>query len=476
MSEALPTIDVPFLRLLDWLADRGFLAKQWRSSVKALQLRAEEAGKALPLDVQAELGVGSNYEYAKKVRDKLSETSGRNFLGYCTGPAAGWDKLVRAYEKHNLQVGEAAAIAVRLGEFEIPFLQNQISKHQQQLVDIEKKEVECAKNITKARKAYLQECENLNIQGSDVVKELQNLTAELPGLYLNAAKKLKSPWVSQAIDYYSQFLQYISQAAGSNLSTPDVFPVLSEILQSDLELPGTPLNPGVKLDLPLTTSAQTLDPEPLTTDGAGIQQDIDWDIALDEEFEGQESKQESPSGPPAEGRIESGIVERLVDDNAFRASTMLEISELAAFVDHRCSELNSHAHSVLIAAAPEGIQQVALPSLTEMAAALADCQEAFSTERVKQLLGLKTSSQYLQRIAASLLQKASQESKHYRMQKELESRKREVQARLVEDAPKLTNQKESLLELKVFLGDQISKLLQGRKVRLVGEINSLLEK
>lgn len=56
----------------------------------------------------------------------------------------------------DIHIGETALRLIRNGEYEIPFLQAQTSKHQQQLVDFEKKESEYGRMALNAQKSHTQ--------------------------------------------------------------------------------------------------------------------------------------------------------------------------------------------------------------------------------------------------------------------------------------------------------------------------------
>lgn len=133
----------------------------------------------------------------KKLRDRLVSGAAKNFLGQFKGDAGVWDKLVRAYEVESrvlprlhtmqlsdlmislsfcycrlpeleleldnqrdlnadIQIGEIALGLIRNGEYEIPFLQSQIAKQQQQLIDHEKREADYAKMALNAQRNHIQ--------------------------------------------------------------------------------------------------------------------------------------------------------------------------------------------------------------------------------------------------------------------------------------------------------------------------------
>ena len=69
----------------------------------AIQNKASEAVKEVPGEVISKLKGGAegslDYFRAKDIRDALAANAERTIFGGLTGPAAVWDKIVKAYEK-----------------------------------------------------------------------------------------------------------------------------------------------------------------------------------------------------------------------------------------------------------------------------------------------------------------------------------------------------------------------------------------
>ena len=110
----------------------------------------------------------------------------------------------------------------------------------------------------------------------------------------------------------------------------------------------------------------------------------------------------------------SGILERLIQDSGYRTQVIIELCELRAFLRQRSTEIEVPAYQNLMTVAPEAIQQVGLPAVQKLLQAVQGCHSALTSERINQLLALKTSQRYFQRTAAALQQQANQEGKFYR--------------------------------------------------------------
>lgn len=82
---------------------RQKLPKDWHKRLQVIQAKAAEAVKEVPAEVLSSLKDGADasidYLRAVELRDKLASSSERTLFGGLTGPAATWDKIVKAYEK-----------------------------------------------------------------------------------------------------------------------------------------------------------------------------------------------------------------------------------------------------------------------------------------------------------------------------------------------------------------------------------------
>lgn len=80
------------------------------------------------------------------------------------------------------------------------------------------------------------------------------------------------------------------------------------------------------------------------------------------------------------------------------------------------------------------------------------------------------------RIVAYRIPKSSVRfrSFRYRLQRELQSKRQELQTKLMEDAAKLSAITAETREFKAFVEEQISPLVKGCKIHITGDINNTL--
>lgn len=90
--------------------ERKQLPADWRRRLQVIQASAVEAAKALPPG-EALCGGDVPVEYAavRATRDRLAPGAERGFFGGLAGPAAVWDKLVRAYERDSASLQQPSS-------------------------------------------------------------------------------------------------------------------------------------------------------------------------------------------------------------------------------------------------------------------------------------------------------------------------------------------------------------------------------
>ena len=79
-------------------AERKLLPLDWRRRLQLIQHKVSAASQQGSADAAFQRGHSADYLAVAALRDRLAESAARSLLGGLTGPAADWDKLVRAYE------------------------------------------------------------------------------------------------------------------------------------------------------------------------------------------------------------------------------------------------------------------------------------------------------------------------------------------------------------------------------------------
>ncbi|KAJ9521795.1 hypothetical protein QJQ45_024657 [Haematococcus lacustris] len=126
-------LDISLGKVVEFLVGRQKLPRDWHQRVSAIQARTADCYKQLPQALSKQLAGDAPLDYFKavEVRNQLAATcTDRTFFGGLTGAAADWDKVVKAYEKNAVYLGEAALTLIQNADYELPYLRKQRSRTQ----------------------------------------------------------------------------------------------------------------------------------------------------------------------------------------------------------------------------------------------------------------------------------------------------------------------------------------------------------
>lgn len=430
MNEQDIPIDIHVNKLSDWLVSRRIVDKNWQKNIKFVRNKINEAIKDMPGNAELiSLLSGSckyricmifglfqkffkktsswifhnnknfnfspflldiNYFHCEKIIEilKTTEKDSKNIFGsYASQRMKDWLEVMRIYEKEALYLAEAAQIASRNINYEIPSARKAITTLEKLSAESQTRSQDAIKSEQILHHEYVLGCQQLGIKGDNIKRELVDKLKDLPDLQQQVADII--PKLNKAVNLYENF-------SGSS----QCLPILKHLIKAGNttvfeylhgEVPSVVVEPP----LPFTVEEDTHEVEEAEIDFGDVEEDIDWGAGEEEIIT------EKPAG-----HAHGDEAFNLLDSPTHRDTFLDELFELEAFLKMRHYELQSNDKVHVIAMTlMDGFTDHDLKTVNEMLAVVDEVMVATNTSLHLQLHMIKHSPKHVDIITNKLRQK-----------------------------------------------------------------------
>ena len=168
--------------------------------------------------------------------------------------------------------------------------------------------------------------------------------------------------------------------------------------------------------------------------------------------------------------------ESVLEYSQTRSIVVDQILELEGFLQQRVEELSSKTLDITAINQFDGAGQAVVPPLKavkSMLAAVGKASDILTSPKTSQVVMVASSSKYVDRLVKSLEQKRSASDTMLGKIKDLEVSRVNWRETISETKPKLSGLISQTKELQGQVEASISALYKGRKVHLLGDINTM---
>jgi hypothetical protein len=459
-----------------------------------------------------------NYFTVRKIRDVLTsekDTAQKNWFGqYKSQATKDWQAILALYHKDNVHLAEAAQIMVQNVQYEVPALRKIVQNCVKQQQELHRKEGEYKRSGEEFKARYAKECAKLGIEGKQVRQELLQRSECLPALYLEMAQALRGDEIRKACALYEAFVEYATEKKfGPASGRGALLPALAA-LQKD-ELPTLQQMEAVAFaeDAVTLEDMQSL----VAGGGGGDAGEIDWgdlgggaeasgggeidwgDVGADagdgDGIDWGDAGGDAAAGgdgidwgDDGGGEIEIEVQEDGVDGEAAasepgeafktatsRARLVSEVMELHTFLRARLAELDSDEYVAVGAQdLPAPLQDESSAAVRVLETAAASALALLTAPATQQLITLRSSRRFRDRLVKSLEQRAENAEKMVACIATCIRKRDELQEAIADVQPKIKVLADATRTVQRGTEELMTEQYKGRRINIVGDINTVL--
>eukprot|EP01080_Neovahlkampfia_damariscottae_P009285 gene9285-1373_t len=514
-------IDIHYEKSKEWLINRKLLCKEWHENLKKIKQLKKQALLDMPDNEEINKIISQDpdidYNNTKRILEILDQTEPKttSFLGFGGNKRIKtWTYILKLYDYDNVYLAEIISNLVNKVNFEIPAKKKDISKSVTYLNDTNRKEQDYEKNLKDFQDRYKKQIEALHIKGDKIEQEIRDLVKELPDWFSKIEKEIQTEQVKKCIEYYNTFTKYFHKNKSDLLPTLQFFIKNGNVSHLEyrkyfgLEIPKVDMTKVEEyekniekqeikeikeIDWSALDDSEIVENKEIVDikweDEIETSNDMDVGFSMDDidlvhsglENETFEIKWDDDDKTGILTNDDKNIKlvyqmkkESLLENDESRFNFLNDILELESFYQFRIMEQSkSQDLMTYMKDIPKEISHETKSDLKNYLNFLKKIIEITNDEKFKELILIKTSEKYVERITNNLKQNLELIDK---MKKNIilsEEKKKSLEDEIESLKPGVERIINETKENQEFLQNQISKLLKGRRINIYGEINKI---
>ncbi|KAL0477350.1 CDK5 regulatory subunit-associated protein Cdk5rap3 [Acrasis kona] len=436
-----------------------------------------------------------NYKWASEITNLLNKVDADQ-TGYLFGLVGGskrlksWRQITSTYEKNNLHLVELSLKMTDNVKYAIPALFRTSGKYRKQIDELDQKEQDWHKTVRDLRRKFLEECEMFGIQTSSKSDLYETTKRELPHWYNKIYEACNDAEFKKSINYYISFVSFMSgKDAVADFNTLPVLRFLSgggrttkqwvahQNTSSPDQEESVAHNEPFEVKEHLNNDIVQIDfGDDFNYDGfdenISVQGGFEIDFGEDES-EGYITKHELMT-PSLD--TDQSILNQTDSRNLF----VNDLTELYAFVTQRISEkqdtsaVSTTVETQIFQNADEEIRNENMDQLNRFKDAITLVNNIYNDPKFKQLIMIQTSKSFVERVCKSLQQRQEVMGRINESLSGVAAKRESLKEAIVKLEPSINHIINKTRRMQKELQSHISKLVKGRPVNILGDINIVL--
>lgn len=350
-------------------------------------------------------------------------------------------------------------------------MRKSIASLEKEMTALVKKQQDCNRSIAQTEKQFAEACEAQGVQGVDLQAEVAALQDQLPVHIQQIEEFVQSDSFAEAMRYYFTFIASTTNREFSSVGGSDLqslwasqeggvakFPALRQLV-----LGGPDLGIAAEASLPSAPDSADID----WGDDLGVGDDtpavtVDWGDATATAENPVENLPDTTTAHP-----------HLLEQKRFRSDVATEVLELRSFFTQRLAEMRSQQGvAMMLLQRTPALARYDDQQVEKCADILRRVESLISSPRFLQLVNIKQSAEYREKLVSSLQRFHVRKAKLQRLAEENDARQQDIASQLQQNHGQQQSLAMQTHELRQHVQRAISKLVN-RPVHIVNDTGTV---